>query len=139
MRRLLVVLVLGVVTVVSIVLLAEATQNRPDTVAADSVGTVTFEVSTKRFSEATDPGTALWAACQASTGAATLDVGARDDNVYVATVNPALGKNAERRVRGCLHDGTLDRIRGKVLSIETLAVTRDDYGHDGTEVDDDDS
>lgn len=127
MRRLIVVLVLGAVTVASIVLLAEATQNRPDHVAADSVGTVTFRVSTKRFPESTDPGTALWAACQATSGAATLDVDTVGDRTYVATVSPALGKNAERRVRGCLHDGTLDRIRGKVLSIEDLPVTRDKF------------
>jgi hypothetical protein len=36
-------------------------------------------------------------------------------------VGPALGEDARRRFRGCLEDGTVDRVRGDVERMSTLA------------------
>ena len=125
MRRVIVAVVLAAVTAGAVYLLAEATQNRPDTVAADSVGTVTFEVRTRRFPEAIDPGAALWAVCQATGSTSTIRFESPSEGRYVATISPALGKHSRRRMEGCLEDGTLDRVSGNVIAVEMVSAGGD--------------
>jgi hypothetical protein len=122
MRRLALVPVLvlvGVLGIVGIGALADATQNRIDPPPdPDSTSAVVFEVESRRYPGDIDPGTVLWTACSGTIRHELLDIAEVDDNTYRATIQPELGKNAQRRLEGCLNDSTVDRLNGNVVSID---------------------
>jgi hypothetical protein len=122
MRRLALVPVLvlvGILGIVGIGALADATQNRRDPPPdPDSTSAVVFEVDSRRYPGDIDPGTVLWTACSGTIHHELLDIAEVDDDIYRATVQPALGRNAERRLEGCLNDSTVDRLNGNVVSME---------------------
>ena len=45
----------------------------------------------------------------------SLSIGARGNGV--ATLSPAMGPHDRKRLMGCMHDATIDRVRGEVVSI----------------------
>jgi hypothetical protein len=126
MRRVLLVAALagvGVLAVVGIGALADATQNRRDPPPdPNSTSQVVFEVDAQRYPGSIDPGTTLWTACQGTIHHETLDVAEIDDGRYQATVRPELGKHARRRLVGCLEDATVDRLNGHVVTIRNPAA-----------------
>ena len=100
--------------------LADATQTRPDVVRPGTESTVLVDVVNKRTRVGTMPTAAnLLGACTPQLGppftvvGLTLVAGGR----VRATISPAVGKNAERRLRGCLEDATSDTVRADVVSI----------------------
>lgn len=119
-RRVTVGFALVVLAAVAVVALAEATQNRPDSVDPASASTVVFKVEGREFMGRAEPGATLWAACQGSIESEALSLGQVDDDTYRVDVQPALGENAERRLVGCLQDATVDRLAGQVVSIEAV-------------------
>jgi hypothetical protein len=122
MRRVLLVVALavtGLLSVVGIKELADATQNRRDPRPdPDSTSAVVFEVDSRRYPGSIDPGMTLWTACSGTIHHELLDIAETTDGTYRVTVQPALGKNAQRRLEGCLNDATVDRLNGHVVSIE---------------------
>lgn len=117
-KRLLLLPVVIALGVVGVGALADATQNRPDQRAdPDSASAVTFAVDTRGYPASRDAGQALWIACQGTFRNETLDLVEVSDGTYRATVRPALGEHAERRLTGCLDDATIDRLNGHVVSI----------------------
>jgi hypothetical protein len=115
-----VLVLLGVLTVVGVDLLADATQNRRDPAGdPDSTSDVIFEVGTRRYPGSVDAGTTLWVACQGTIHHETLGVEEIDEDTYRATVRPSLGEHAQRRLIGCLEDATVDRLNGHVVTIQT--------------------
>jgi hypothetical protein len=68
-----------------------------------------------------DAAASLWFACVGAVNweAATAPEPVGDD-VYRATVRPALGEDSPRRFRGCLEDASLDKVRGDVERMETV-------------------
>lgn len=127
MRRLLLVGALagvGVLAVVGVKALADATQNRRDPRPdPDSTSEVVFEVDAQRYPGSIDPGTTLWTACQGTIHHETLGVVEVGDHTYRATVRPSLGDHARRRLVGCLEDATVDRLNGHVVTIRNPATS----------------
>jgi hypothetical protein len=119
MKRLLVGVLLALVLAGGVAGLARATQNRPDVDVVGSSSEVRYRVHTKGY----DPELAavgLWAACQQvvdSYGSERLPIAFDDDGGFGVTVRPALGEHARKRLVGCIEDGTIDRVKGDVLSI----------------------
>ena len=103
--------------------LADATQNRPDRIVATDISRVELEVHNRQA-----PGVplttvnSLWGACQNQIGNTHKLVGVEHlggDRVALR-VQPAIGKYAERRMRGCLQDATTDLIRADVISLQRV-------------------
>jgi hypothetical protein len=112
---------LGVLAVVVIGMM-EATQNRPDEVREGTITEVTFEVSTRSV-ERGEPfaAAALWAVCAGTvSGDVTSPVPAGD--AWRVTIEPAIGEHGENRLVGCLEDVTIDRVMGRVVSLESSSA-----------------
>ena len=100
--------------------LADATQTRPDVVVRGTESTVLVDVVNKRTKVGTMPTAAnLLGACTPQLGPPFTVVGLSlvEGGRVRATISPAVGKNAERRLRGCLEDATSDTVRADVVSI----------------------
>ncbi len=120
MKRRLLLLGLVVATVAGIDWLADLTQNRPDQVLPGSRSEVVLDVTVRHHF---DPGRlttaqGLWGACQHTAfrrlvGPGMVEIG--EGRFHVVT-EPALGDNAWRRLKGCLEDITVDRIKADIVS-----------------------
>jgi hypothetical protein len=104
------------VTVVGVVYMADATQYRGDP-GRTGATRVVFRVETKNYRHDLDEAaTALWAPCAGAVGwtevAEPLRAGG---NTYVAEIRPSLGEHSSRRLRGCLEDAAIDKVRGAVI------------------------
>ena len=114
------VLVLAI-TIVVIALMADATQY---TFERGRTGTtrVVFRIETRGYHH--DPGdaaVALWMPCVGAVGwTGITPPRAVGDDEYVAEVRPSLGEHASRRLRGCLEDAAVDRVRGDVIETHVL-------------------
>ena len=112
--------VLLAATVVGVDGLADLTQNRPDPVVAGSTTVIEFDVGTRDYNGTDDQAAqALWAVCAASVSGETAGPEADADGGFSVSVSPAIGENGRKRLSGCLHDGTLDRVQGHVESVST--------------------
>ncbi|ONH28682.1 hypothetical protein [Pseudofrankia asymbiotica] len=98
--------------------LEEATEYHGGSGAAATT-TVVFTVQEKQFSHGADlAATTLWETCVGTLGwSDTSDPVRQADGSYQAEVHPSLPADTRRRLRGCLEDLTLDRIRGSVTRI----------------------
>ena len=101
--------------------LADLTQTRPDHPVADSMEIV-FDVSTRNPRRpALQAAQGLWGACQGTiyrgTGAGDVAVDGQRARVVV---HPALGDHGRRRLRGCLEDVTVDRVKAHVVHMREL-------------------
>lgn len=100
--------------------LGDASQNRPDTLVRDSAGRVVLQVENKAAPGA-DVATArnLWGACSNQIGTAYRLMGVEqlDGGRVELRVRPAVGKYAERRLRGCLNDSVVALVRASVLEV----------------------
>jgi hypothetical protein len=117
-KRVLGLLIGAAALVGAIVVLMDATQNRPDEVRAGSMTTVTFEVDTRDVQRG-EPAAAnaLWAVCAGTVGGdVSLPVEVGD--AWQVTIEPAIGEHGENRLVGCLEDVTIDRVMGHVVALE---------------------
>jgi len=108
-------------TVVGVVALAEATQNRPDVPVENSSSSLTLAVRNRDGAAGIVEAQALWAVCNRTTRATRLvaplePVGS---GTYLLALQPAVGEHARRRLEGCLEDTTLDGLIGHVVSLST--------------------
>ena len=100
--------------------LEDATQNRPDTITYGSTETIVLRLHNRQApSAAVATATSLWGACsnQIGTTYRLIGVDQAGPNQVALRVTPAVGKYAERRMRGCFGDATMEAIRAEVVSI----------------------
>jgi len=124
MKTALVVLAMVVVAAVGVDQLGDLTQTRSDPYVRGSRSEVTLEVKTRQpFKAPAESAVALWGACAGTVGHRLQAPGVEQAgaNTFRLTVKPALGPHARSRLRGCLHDTTIDRVVGRVTSIKMLA------------------
>lgn len=102
--------------------LADATQNRPDTVVPGSAGRVVLRVENRNVASADEAmARSLWGACAVQIGTTYRLTGVEllDGGRVELRVRPAVGKYAERRLRGCFQDATTDLVRAEVVEVST--------------------
>jgi hypothetical protein len=110
---------LAAATLVGIAGLADLTQNRPDHMRPGSATVVSFDVATRRYRGPDDTdAAALWSVCAATIPGEDSSMVTTADGGYQVTVTPAIGENGRKRLTGCLEDGTLDRVTGRVIGME---------------------
>ena len=118
MRRVVTIVLTGALAAVVIGLLAGRLQNRADEPVPGSRSVVTFDVDAYDVQQPIEQAArALWYACNQTVPShlESLSIGARGHGV--ATVSPAMGPHDRKRLMGCMHDATIDRVRGEVVSI----------------------
>lgn len=120
MRRTVATAALLLALVAGVAVMREATQNRPDIVAAGSVTTIDFDVATSRFQRG-EPAAAiaLWSVCSSTVPGTVSAVPEAHDDAWRVTVSPSIGEHGENRLLGCLEDVTIDRVLGDVLAIRS--------------------
>jgi hypothetical protein len=124
MKRVLIVLALVIGAAIAVDELADLTQSRPDQVNTAAVTEIVLDVDHDRFGTGQDGAAeALWAVCAAQTHSRADGGGLErvDDGRYRVVLTPAVGHHEERKLVGCLEDLTVDRVRGNVESIHTMA------------------
>lgn len=127
-RRVVAGVVFAAGVVASIDVLGDFTQTRPDPVDRTASTELVWHVSAKK---AAGPvpivAESLWFACQGTVHRTPLPPGITPvegrPNTFRAVLHPALGKHARQRLEGCIEDGTLDRIIGRVEWMRKIAPT----------------
>lgn len=124
MRAVVVGLVVLGLAYVAIDVLADATQTRPDFEHPASRSEVIFRVGTRQHGRRPRlAAEGLWLHCQGATTGRRLigdELEQVGDDTFRAVIQPALGTHAERRLRGCLEDVTVDRVKGRVVVIREI-------------------
>ncbi len=111
----------AVVVALGVDVLGDLTQTRPDRPRPGWRSEVVFEVRAR--DEAHRPAALaqrLWSACAHT---AERDLAVPDElpgGRARVVVEPALGRYARQRLRGCLEDFTLDRARGHVVAVRQV-------------------
>ena len=127
MKRLLVVIALIAAVAVTVNLLGDMTQTRPDDVNEDSETEIVLRVTEDRFGFGRDAAAdALWAVCWAQTSSRMTGDGrleALGDGRYRAVLRPAVGHHDERQMVGCLEDLTVDRVLADVETFRTYPIS----------------
>ena len=103
--------------------LGDWTQTRPEAVDLDSQAQITLSVEVQGYmGPPEDAARALWAVCQPQLGSRTRVMSpAQVSGVQLSVVvNPAPGPTSTKRLRGCLDDATIDRVRGDLEAIVVL-------------------
>jgi hypothetical protein len=113
-------LLVGVVTVVGVVALADATKYEGGLGRTERT-TIDFTVDAKHYHhDLEDAAASLWYACLSSVGwegaSAPVQLGG---STFRAEIRPGLPEDSRRRFRGCMEDGTVDKVQGDVLSMRT--------------------
>lgn len=105
---------------VGIDVLSDATQTRPDVLVPGSQSLVTLEVRTNGKIKGLEAAMSLWGTCQGTVPNNMNGTGMQPAGYgrFTFVLEPALGKNGERRLRGCLTDATIDNIQSRVLSVK---------------------
>ena len=125
MKTVVVVLALGLLGALAIDQLGDLTQTRHDAYVRGSRSEVVLHVRTRQpFKSTAESASALWGACAGTIGHRMLPPGIVDAgaDTFRVVVTPALGTHARQRLRGCLKDTTLDRVKGNVASITELPL-----------------
>ncbi len=109
------------VTVVGVAIMADATQYTGEPGRAGATRVV-FSVETRNYHhDLDDAAVALWTPC---VGAVSWRVAGpphrQGGGEYVAEVRPSLGEHASRRLRGCLEDTGVDKVRGDVIEVRIV-------------------
>lgn len=102
--------------------MSDATQNRPDALRSGTASSVVMTVASRPDRPTLAASQALWGACTTQLGRrhrvlSMTDLGGGRVQVVV---QPEIATYAERRLRGCIADGTTDKIRASVQEIELL-------------------
>ena len=121
MKRAFGTLALGVATVVAVMGLADATQDRPDGPNPGTRSEVVLDVETRDGHARDVAAQGLWATCQQTLENKRVEsFEALGDGRFSIIVEPAIGENAKRRLVGCLEDFTIDRVLGNVVEVRGL-------------------
>ena len=105
--------------------LGDRTQTRPEVVDPASRAEVTFSVRTHGYLGPTDDAArTLWEVCRPQLGWRTQVVEAPqvEAGQLSVVVNPAPGRHATLRLRGCIEDATLDRVNGRLVAITPVGT-----------------
>jgi hypothetical protein len=122
-RAALVVLLLAVFAAAAVDALGDRAQNRPDSLVPGTSTRVVFDVDTYEAEQPLDQSArALWYTCAQTVPNQIVSLDVDGAGTGTAVVTPSLGDHGRKRIEGCLKDATIDRVRGDVLSIETVAA-----------------
>lgn len=112
--------VVAVATVVGLVVLADATKFEGE-IDESGVTEVQFAVDTRGYHHGLDnAATSLWNVCIGTVNWSEVSgPTAVGDGTFHAAVRPSLGEDTRRRLRGCLEDATVDKVRGHTISMDT--------------------
>jgi len=124
MRRAVLLLVAMAAVYAGIDVLADLTQDRPDSVQPGTRSEVVLEVRSRdRTGSDRLSAQGLWGACQGTVWQKLVEPGVVEvaDGRFRLTTDPALGEHSWRRLQGCLEDTTLDRVKARVVSKRDLA------------------
>jgi hypothetical protein len=106
--------------IAAVVILREATMNRPDPPRVEKSSTVELVVRTNGSRLGVEAAAyGLWAACSSAVDAyrlVALEPAGHDR--FTLHLEPALGDHAQRRLVGCLEDTTVPRILGDVSGVQ---------------------
>lgn len=125
MKKALIVVVAVAGLWVGIDYLSDLTQNRPDRVARNTTSQVVFRMSARNGEATMRQAQGLWGACQGTVRRHELaepGVTALGGGRFQFLTQPALGKHAWRRLKGCIEDLTLDRALATVVSKDDFAA-----------------
>jgi hypothetical protein len=103
--------------------LGDWTQTRPEAVDPGSRARVTLSVEVQGYlGPPEDAARALWAVCETQLGSRTRIVSPAQvtGSELSVVVSPAPGPTSTKRLRGCLDDATIDRVRGDLDSVVVL-------------------
>lgn len=122
--------VFAIAVVASVDVLGDLTQTRPDEIDTTVSTELVWHVSAK---DAAGPvpivAQSLWAACQGTVHRTPEPPGIEPvegrKNTFRAVLHPALGEHARQRLEGCIEDGTLDRVIGRVESMRRIPARPD--------------
>lgn len=123
MRRLLALVALAAAAWFGVGALADLTQTRPEAIDPASRAAVDIDVAVHGFlGPIDDAARSLWAVCMPQLGGATqlVEAVSVSDGRLTAVVAPAPGDHARMRLRGCLNDVTLDRVKGHLVAVTPL-------------------
>ena len=114
-KRVFVVLATGAALALSIDMLGDLTQNRPDEITAGET-TVVLDLSIKDedLGSPMAAATSLWMACRGTVSSDLQDLSVTAGKVSL-TLEPALGPYSMRRLNGCLEDGTIDGLSAQLV------------------------
>lgn len=136
--RVLVAASLAVAAVLGLVALIDATRYRGEIDDAAGRTTVVFEVHAENHGDPAAAAAALWLTCASAHGpTATEGPVAVGEGTYRAALQPSLGEEARRRLRGCLQDLVVERAIGEVESMVNepdLLLAGDGAGDDASRV-----
>jgi hypothetical protein len=108
--------------VVALLTLALLGRSRSDPPTAGVRSVITFEVQTRNDLDVDLAARSLWEACHPSARThRVIDLRRIEPHTYQLTLEPALGEQTERRVLGCLSDGTLEQVHADVQSHERVS------------------
>jgi hypothetical protein len=111
--------ILVVVAAASVIALAGATKSRPDVIREGTSSEITLQIFGDSHISPTSAAVRLWEACSGTVPSA-VDArsfeGSGRTSVTIG-LEPALGPDGERRLRGCLEDATLDKIQAAVVGV----------------------
>lgn len=115
-KRLLGLLVIGVLIVGGLGLLQDATEYEGGVDSESGQTEVIFDVATNGFGHSKEyAAKVLWHTCVGTiTDWTEVDEPVPQADSYVASVRPALVEETRRRLKGCLIDSTIDNVLGDV-------------------------
>jgi hypothetical protein len=119
-QRLFLVAALLLVASVGIDELADATQTRPDQRHRDRRTEIVVDVESQNYRQSLTVGaSALFATCAATVSGTLVEPGILqlDAGRYRFSLTPSLGHHGKERIRGCLNDLTVERLRSSVVSM----------------------
>lgn len=125
LRRQLAALALAILAgTVGLDVLSDATKTRPDQLLPGSESRVTIEIRTNGTIRGVEAARSLWGTCRGTVPNEINELGISKigAGMYSFTLEPALGKNGERRLRGCLADATIDNIQSDVVDVTHRGV-----------------
>jgi len=120
--RMAVVLLVGSLAVV-LLTLALLGRTRPDPPVPGTRSVVTMEVLTRNGIDVDLAARSLWEACHIWIPRHDLvDMRTTSPGHFVLTIDPSLSEQAERRLMGCLNDGTLEQVHAELGSHTRVEV-----------------
>jgi hypothetical protein len=119
MKRALLLLVAAIAVSMGVDALGDLTQDRPDRVLPGTRSEIVLDVQSRdRGGSALLSAQGLWGACQGTVRHRLAEPGVIEvaDGRFRLVTEPALGEHSWRRLKGCLEDTTLDRVKAQVVS-----------------------
>jgi hypothetical protein len=102
-------------------LLRDHTQSQPEADDFASVDVVRVRVRTNFGLDAAIAMDSLWHACNIVVEGTRLarPITRLDDTDFELVLEPSMGEQARRRLRGCINDGTLDRVKSHFVELRS--------------------